>query len=228
MTVIVLLSGGQDSTTSLFWARAKWPDASIYALSVRYGQRHSIELEAANTIAEMAGCTEHHVIELDVLAHLSDSDLVRSKTEIKAAGGYADAEMPEGLPTSFVPGRNAFFLLTAAAFAVKVGAKHIVTGVCETDYSGYPDCRESFIDAMERMIDLAMPSSCGPFSIHAPLMHLDKAATVQLARQLPGCWEALAHTVTCYEGQHPGCRVCPACTLRARGFAAAGELDPAT
>lgn len=225
--IVILLSGGQDSTTSLFWAKHTWPVAPIYAVSMRYGQRHQVEVERARWIADIAGCAGHTVFELDVLAQLGDSALVNTTSPIEAQGGYADREAPEGLPTSFVPGRNAFFLLTAAAYAVKVGARRIVTGVCETDYSGYPDCRAAFISSMEAMLNDAMPSSCGPFLIHAPLMKLDKAATVRLALTLDGCYEALAHTVTCYEGKVPGCGACPACVLRAQGFAAAGVPDPA-
>lgn len=100
--------------------------------------------------------------------------------------------------------------------------------LCVKDFSGYPDCRESFIRASEQAIAEGMPSSALPIRIHTPLMHMDKAATVRLARRIPGCWEALALTVTCYEGQRPGCAACPACLLRARGFDLADEVDPAS
>lgn len=135
--------------------------------------------------------------------------------------------MPEGLPTSFVPGRNALFLTLAGAVAVKLGAKSIVTGTCQTDYSGYPDCRREFIDAQELALTLAMPSSSGPIKIHTPMMFMTKAETVSLARSLQGCWDALALSITCYNGQRPGCGTCPACVLREKGFAEAGESDPA-
>ena len=112
--------------------------------------------------------------------------------------------------------------------AVREGARDVVTGTCQTDYSGYPDCRREFVDAFEKALTLAMPSSCGPVRVHTPLMYLTKAETVRLARRLgQGCWDALALSVTCYEGQRPGCGSCPACDLRARGFAEAGEVDPA-
>jgi len=110
---------------------------------------------------------------------------------------------------------------------VQLGAKDIVTGVCQTDYSGYPDCRREFIDAFEKMITLAMPSSVGPMRVHTPLMYLTKAETVRLAGRLPECTEALAHTITCYQGKRPGCGECGACVLRAKGFAEAGRKDPA-
>jgi 7-cyano-7-deazaguanine synthase len=220
---VVLLSGGQDSTTCLFWARERF---EVHAVAIWYGQRHAVEIESADRIAALAGAT-FMVLRQPVLADLGDSALVRSAQAIQGDGGREDAKAPNGLPTSFVPGRNLFFLATAAAYAAKIGARDIVTGVCQTDYSGYPDCRREFIDATEKAITLAMPSSAGPFTIHTPLMALTKAATVHLARSLPGCWDALAYSVTCYEGKLPGCGKCPACDLRGKGFAQAGYPDPA-
>jgi 7-cyano-7-deazaguanine synthase len=153
---------------------------------------------------------------------------VRSSDELAASGGYVDDQMPEGLPTSFVPGRNLLFLSVAAAYAVKNGIKDVVTGVCHTDYSGYPDCRKVFVDAMRETVNLAMPSSAGPIHIHTPLMHLNKRATVLLAAELgDDCWRALGLTVTCYEGLRPGCGECPSCKLRVDGFKRAGLKDPA-
>ena len=222
---VMLLSGGQDSTTSLFWARTKFDE--VVAVSFDYRQRHRAELDAAAAVATLAGVKEHYVIDAGFLADLGGSSLVDASKGIVASGGHADAEMPHGLPNTFVPGRNLFFLSAAAAVAVKVGAKDIITGVCQTDYSGYPDCREEFVQAMAKAATLAMPSSAGPLRIHTPLMHLTKAESVQLARRLDGCWEALALSLSCYEGQRPGCGVCPACVLRRAGFEAAGEVDPA-
>lgn len=223
---VVLLSGGQDSTTALYWAKANGFDP-LYALNVQYGQRHASEIKAAKIIAAHAGA-KYETLRLDVLAALGDSALVDTAKPLEASGGYVDEAMPEGLPTSFVPGRNAFFLLTAAAFAVKVGAKAIVTGVCQTDYSGYPDCRAPFIDRMAVMLNAAMPSSCGPFTIYTPLMDLTKAETVKLMRSYGDeAWWALGQTVTCYNGLRPGCGLCPACLLRIAGFEEAGEKDPA-
>lgn len=222
---IVLLSGGQDSTTCLFWAATMFDE--VRAVSIFYGQRHKAEVGAATAIAKAASVA-HDVIALPVLGDLSDSDLVREGTAILGAGGRPDATMPQGLPTSFVPGRNALFLTVAAAYAVKHGARDIVTGVCQTDFSGYPDCRREFIDAQEKALTLAMPSSAGPIQIHTPLMLMTKAETVRLARRLPGCWEALRHSITCYNGVAGGCGTCPACALRAKGFAEAGESDPAS
>lgn len=224
MKAVVLLSGGQDSTTSLYWAKMNFDQ--VLAVSVNYGQRHNAELEAAGEIAKRAG-VPRELLTLALLAQIGDSDLVKPDTLIMASGGRQDAKMVDGLPTSFVPGRNLLFLGAAAAFAVKHGIKDIVTGVCQADYSGYPDCRREFIDSFERTATLAMPSSSGPIRVHTPLMNISKAESVALARRLPGCWEALALSITCYEGKRPGCGKCPACELRAKGFAEAGETDPA-
>lgn len=221
---IVLLSGGQDSTTCLFWARQQFDE--VIAASIFYGQRHAAELQAARDIAEAAK-VPHSEIALSALGDIGDSALVRKDLELAGSGGRPDAAMPEGLPTSFVPGRNLLFLAVAGALAVKHGVKDIVTGVCQTDFSGYPDCRREFVDSMERTLGLAMPSSSGPFRIHTPLMHLTKAETVKLATRLPGCMNAMRLSVTCYHGQRPGCGTCPACALRAKGFTEAGIPDPA-
>lgn len=221
---VVVLSGGQDSTTCLFWARQRWE--GLVAVSFDYGQRHRAELEAARRVAALAGAA-HTVLPLEALAALGGSALV-SSAPLQGEGGFGDAEAPAGLPTSFVPGRNLVFLALAGALAVREGARDVVLGVCQADYSGYPDCRESFVRAAEEAINQAMPSSCGPLAVHAPLLHLTKAEAVLLARGLPGCWEALAETVTCYEGKRPGCGACPACGLRRKGFAEAGLEDPAS
>jgi 7-cyano-7-deazaguanine synthase len=217
---VVLLSGGQDSTTALFWAMHKF--GKVYALSIFYGQRHSKELECAAKVAEIAG-VEHSVLHFPALGDIGNSALVDRRIELKAT---------EGLPTSFVPGRNLLLLGLAGAYACKVASKHIVTGVCETDFSGYPDCRQDFVDSMEKSLTLAMRGVGGPFSIHTPLMNLTKCETVRMARHLDivfsgKVWYALANTLTCYNGVPGGCGKCASCELRAKGFAEAGELDPA-
>ncbi|MEX0828602.1 MAG: 7-cyano-7-deazaguanine synthase, partial [Haliea sp.] len=127
-----------------------------------------------------------------------------------------------GLPNTFVPGRNIIFLTFAAALAFQKGIEHLVTGVAQTDYSGYPDCREETITALEKTINLGMETE---FQIHTPLMHLSKAETVRLARDV-GALEAMADTQTCYQGKRPPCGECPACELRAKGFKEAGIRDP--
>lgn len=219
---IVLLSGGQDSTTCLGWAKQRF---DCIALSLNYGQKHVSELEAAMLIAAHFD-VPRIVEEFPVLSSIGGSALVGDGA-LKLDGGYGDREAPNGLPTSFVPGRNLLFLGLAGALAVKHGAKHIVTGVCQTDYSGYPDCRAEFINAMATAINEAMPSESGPLWIHAPLMNLTKAETVQMAHDTPGTWEALKHSITCYNGLHGGCGECGACDLRQKGFAEAGLSDPA-
>jgi 7-cyano-7-deazaguanine synthase len=221
---IVLFSGGQDSTTCLFWARTYFDE--VRALSIRYGQRHATEIAAAAHISGLAD-VPHDVIDVGALfAGLSDSALVTS-APLQASGGHDDVGASGGLPTSFVPGRNLLFLAIAGAYAVQHAAHDIVLGVCQTDYSGYPDCREAFIAAMQTTLNWAMPTSTGPFRVHAPLMNLTKVETVRLADRLPGCWDALAFAVTCYEGHRPGCGQCAACELRRKGFADADEIDPA-
>jgi 7-cyano-7-deazaguanine synthase len=229
MKTIVLLSGGQDSTTCLFWAistLALGKASDVVAVSARYGQRHSAELMAAQQIAQLAG-VEHVVLDLPTLAQIGGSALVDASVPLTGDGGHVDEAMPQGLPTSFVPGRNAFFILAAAARGVRRGISTSVTGGCQTDYSGYPDCRRDFIDSMERMLTLAMPSSCGPFHVLTPLMRMTKAQTVDLAHQLGSqCWLAIAKSITCYNGKRPGCGACGACDLRAKGFDEARFLDP--
>lgn len=221
---VVLLSGGQDSTTCAYIARMLFDE--VHAISIHYGQRHASELEAAERTARAIDAT-FELLTAPALAAIGGSALVDAGAPLCSSGGIPDVGAPNGLPTSFVPGRNLWFLAMAASVAVREGAHDIFTGTCQTDYSGYPDCREEFIRAAELAIAQAMPSSAGPLRLHTPLMHIDKAATVRLARRLPGCWEALAWSVTCYEGRLPGCGACPACVLRARGFEAAGEPDPA-
>lgn len=233
-SAVVLLSGGQDSTTCLYWQRdrAHVEGGRTLAIAFDYGQRHHRELEAARKIAAQAGVPFQLLNIEAAMADLHpDSALVgegAASRPLTADGGAADVHAPNGLPSSFVPGRNLLFMAFAASYAVARGISRVVTGVCQTDFSGYPDCRREFVDAMERAASLAMPSSAGPIVIDTPLMYMTKAESVRLAETLPGCMAALAHSVTCYEGKRPGCGVCPACVLRARGFAECGLVDPST
>lgn len=201
---LCVLSGGQDSTTALYWARRHLGHFG-YALTFEYGQSHAEEVTAARLIAQQAGA-DGEVVRVPVL---SDSSL-NSKSE----------ERYLGLPDTFLPGRNLLFLVLAAQRAFKLGVHHVVTGVCQTDFSGYPDCRRSFVDSLQQTLALAME---WPVQIHTPLMHLTKAQTVQLAVELD-CMDAIAGTITCYRGY--GCGKCEACKLRARGFKEAGIEDP--
>lgn len=243
--VLVLLSGGQDSTTCLAWARDTYPDARIHALTAFYAQRHEAEINAAIDIAQMLGCASHSIVDLSGALGASNAALLaKSDDTLRGDGGIVDEQMPQGLPTSFVPGRNLVFLAVAAAHAAARGATVIVTGVCQTDYSGYPDCRADFIDAMSGAVNEAMPTALRPILILTPLMRITKADTVALMVGLAtkaardggsngddwretDVWRALGRSVTCYHGKHPGCGTCPACALRVKGFDEAGAVDPA-
>ncbi len=211
---IVVLSGGQDSTTCLYWALDRFGDAGVEALTFDYGQRHRIELECAAKVAQYAGVA-HTTLPIDTFSALGGNALTDSGMQV--------AEPPDnGLPNTFVPGRNLIFLTFATAFAWQRGIGDLVTGVAQTDYSGYPDCRRETIDAMEKTLKLGMERT---FTIHTPLMNLSKKETVELARDL-GALDAMAMTHTCYNGERPPCGECPACRLRARGFQEAGVADP--
>jgi 7-cyano-7-deazaguanine synthase len=213
---VVLLSGGQDSTTCLYWSIDRFGTDAVTAMSFDYGQRHRIELACAEKLAADAGVT-HVRLPIDTFAALGGDALTDRAIDVRE-GVDADS----GLPNTFVPGRNLVFLTYAAAYACKRGIGHIVTGVAQTDYSGYPDCREDTILALGEALRLGMESTV---QIHTPLMHLSKKQTVELARDL-GALPAMAHTHTCYNGRQPPCGECAACRLRAKGFAEAGLVDP--
>ncbi|GEO97758.1 7-cyano-7-deazaguanine synthase QueC [Methylobacterium haplocladii] len=221
---LVLFSGGQDSTTCLAWALDRFP--RVETLGFDYGQRHRIELDCRARLRKgLTGLDQtwwrrlgrDHTIDLAALGEVSDTALTR-ETEI--------AMEADGLPNTFVPGRNLVFLTFAAALAYRRGLRHIVGGMCETDYSGYPDCRDDTIKALQVALNLGMQRR---FVLHTPLMWLDKAATWALAEDLGG--KALVDLVvegshTCYLGERGerhdwgyGCGTCPACELRAKGFA---------
>lgn len=214
---MVVLSGGQDSVTCLYWAKARFTE--VHAISFHYGQRHERELVAASVIAEGAG-VPHEVVDLRGYGKLAKSALTDPTIDVSATGGH------QGLPSTFTPGRNLVFLTVAASAALVKGINTLVTGVCQTDYSGYPDCRRETMDALERAIERG--NGIERFWISTPLMYLNKAQSVILARTLSEeCWKALALSVTCYHGRVPGCGECPACELRAKGFKEAGFEDPA-
>ena len=215
-SAVVVLSGGQDSTTCLYWALERFDPVLVQALTFDYGQRHRIELDCARDVAQFAG-VRHSVLPINTFAALGGNALTQEDIAV--------GTMPEeGLPNTFVPGRNLVFLTFAAAFAYQREIPNLVTGVAQTDYSGYPDCRESTLIALERALSLGMEFD---FKLHTPLMSLSKQATVELAVNL-GAMPAMALTHTCYEGMRPPCGRCPACELRAKGFAEAGVEDPLT
>ena len=213
---LVVLSGGQDSTTCLYWAMERFGAGQVSAVTFDYGQRHRIELDCAAAIAA-AAAVPHTVLPIDTFAAIGGDALTDPSL---AVDDYDDEE--DGLPTTFVPGRNVVFLTFAAAYAWRQGIRHLVTGVAQTDYSGYPDCRAETIASLETTLRLAMESDV---EIHTPLMNLSKRETVELAVAV-GALEAMALTHTCYRGERPPCGTCPACVLRAKGFGEAGVDDP--
>ncbi len=213
---LVVLSGGQDSTTCLYWAIENFGRANVDTVTFDYGQRHRIELECAGRVAEFAGVTSR-VLPIDTFKALGGDALTDDAIEVAQ-----EIDADSGLPNTFVPGRNLVFLTFAAALAWRGGIANLVTGVAQTDYSGYPDCRESTIASLQETLRLGMDFDV---RIHTPLMHLSKKETVELARDLGGL-QAMALTHTCYNGARPPCGECPACELRARGFTEAGIEDP--
>jgi 7-cyano-7-deazaguanine synthase len=213
---LVLLSGGQDSTTCLYWAIERFGRDKVASVSFDYGQRHRIELECAKKIADFAGVS-NLVLPIDTFAALGGNSLTDADITVQAG-----TDPHTRLPNTFVPGRNLVFLTFAAALAYQRNTTHLVAGVAQTDYSGYPDCREETLRLLQTALQKGMESKV---QIHAPLMHLSKKQTVELAEAL-GALPAMALTHTCYNGERPPCGHCPACQLRAKGFAEAGVADP--
>ncbi len=213
---LVVLSGGQDSTTCLYWAIKRYGVNAVDTVTFDYGQRHRIELDCASRVAAFAG-VPNSLLPIDTFSALGGDALTDPDIEIAS-----DVEEDSGLPNTFVPGRNLIFLTYAAAYAYQRGIGHLVTGVAQTDYSGYPDCREGTMTSLQQTLRLGMESE---ITIHTPLMHLSKKETVELARDL-GALPAMKYTHTCYNGERPPCGACAACELRAQGFAAAGIEDP--
>jgi 7-cyano-7-deazaguanine synthase len=224
-SALVLFSGGQDSTTCLAWALARF--GAVETVGFDYGQRHRVELDCRTRILSRlkgefpawdAKLGEDHLVDLSVLGRLSETALTRD-SEI----AFAES----GLPNTFVPGRNLLFFTLAAAIGYRRGLKHLVGGMCETDYSGYPDCRDDTLKSLQASLSLGMDHR---FVIHTPLMWRDKRATWELARDLGG--DRLVELIreeshSCYLGErgqrHPwgyGCGDCPACDLRRRGWEA--------
>lgn len=222
---LVVLSGGQDSTTCLYFAKEH--HEQVHAVTFDYGQRHKVEVEAARIIANMAEVASHEVVEIGPILE-GTSPLVSPLAELEQ---YADAaSLPGGLEKTFVPMRNQLFLTLAANRAYCLGINHLYTGVCQEDFGGYPDCRNVFIKALERACnegtftgeDATLPN----LHIHTPLMFMSKAESVQLATKLQGCYPALAYSHTSYDGQYPPTGHDHATLLRAKGFAEADLPDP--
>ncbi|MCI7070087.1 MAG: 7-cyano-7-deazaguanine synthase QueC [Bacteroides pyogenes] len=204
---LVVFSGGQDSTTCLFWAKKHFKE--VRALSFLYGQKHQKEVELARGIAARAN-VPFDVMDVSFIGTLGRNSLTDAAMEM-------DKKKPEGsVPNTFVPGRNLFFLSIAAVYARERGIRQLVTGVSQTDFSGYPDCRDAFIKSLNVTLDLAMDEH---FVIHTPLMWIDKAETWALADELGVMDLIRRETLTCYNGiQGDGCGECPACKLRREGL----------
>lgn len=229
--VLVVLSGGQDSTTCLFWACNTFGVDNVHTLTFDYGQRHRIELEAAAKVAEMAGVYSGRREVVHVPQILVSTSPLVSGCELEQ---YTDAQQMEETigdrrELTFVPMRNALFITIAANRAEAYGCTHIVLGVCQMDNANYDDCREVFIEAAEDYVNLALGHDhrgSQAIALVAPLMHFTKAETVKLAHELPGCWDALAYSHTSYDGKYPPTDMNHANVLRAQGFEEAGLPDP--
>ena len=224
---LVILSGGQDSTTCLFWAKRKFDE--IHAITFNYGQRHSREIDSAIIVASIASVNSHEIVGIpDCL--ISGSPLTSSAQLEK----YENAEQMEQVignrrELTFVPMRNALFLTIAANRAEALGIKNIVTGICQMDNANYDDCREVFLNATEQYINLALGHDhrgTEKIKLHAPLMYMSKAESVTWAYAYDECWEALAYTHTSYDGKYPPTDMNHANVLRADGFEKAGLPDP--
>jgi 7-cyano-7-deazaguanine synthase len=205
---VVVFSGGQDSTTCLVQALKEYDE--VHAITFDYGQRHKLEIEVAQALTEKLGIKAHKVMDVGLLNELAISSLTRDDIPVSH-------ELQEnGLPNSFVPGRNILFLTLAGIYAYQIGASAVITGVCETDFSGYPDCRNDFIRAMNSALVQGMDRE---LEIVTPLMWLDKAETWALADKYDALELVRNETLTCYNGIiGDGCGDCPACELRANGL----------
>ncbi len=213
-SAMVVFSGGQDSTTCLGWALRKFE--KVHTITFGYGQNHSIELLQAEKIAGKMGVS-HKIVDISFFAGLVDSALTTKGADVSERHPRL-----KKLPASYVPNRNALFLTLSHAYAQLKGCDNLVTGVCETDYSGYPDCRMVFVQAQERALNLGSDTE---LMIHTPLMYLNKAETFKLAKDCGVLDIVLEDSHTCYEGDRAvrydwgyGCGSCPACKLRAKGY----------
>lgn len=210
---LVVFSGGQDSTTCLYWAVETFDAAE--AVTYDYGQRHIKELEAARAIAAKLKIP-HRILDMSLLNQLAPSSLTRADVPVLSYGEAMEGRKAGELPSTFVPGRNMVFLAFAGILARQINAEHVVAGVSEADYSGYPDCRDAFIKSMNETINLAMDEA---IQIHTPLMLLDKKEVWALSDRLGALEVIRDQTLTCYNGiMGDGCGECPACHLRRRGL----------
>ena len=206
-SAVVTLSGGQDSSTLLFWAKKTFRE--VIAISFNYGQKHSIELEKAKNIAKIAG-VEHHILDVSLLNQLAPNALTRVDIEVPKFDGEL-----EGEPNTVVRGRNGLFAWITSIFASTHNITNVVLGVCQTDFSGYIDCRDMFVKSLQTAINLGVDDK---IVIHTPLMWLDKIETWQLADELGVLDIIEKETHTCYQGVEGGCKICPSCVLRERAL----------
>ncbi|KMV30630.1 7-cyano-7-deazaguanine synthase [Photobacterium swingsii] len=205
---VVVFSGGQDSTTCLIQAIAQYDE--VHCITFDYGQRHKLEIEVAEAICKELNVTAHKVMDVGLLNELAISSLTRDSIEV------SHELQANGLPNSFVPGRNILFLTLAGIYAYQIGAESVITGVCETDFSGYPDCRDEFVKSLNQSLVLGMDRN---FTIETPLMWLNKAETWALADQSEQLTFVREKTLTCYNGIiGDGCGDCPSCDLRRAGL----------
>ena len=221
-SALVILSGGQDSTTCLGKAKQEFKD--VYTITFDYGQRHSIEVEKAEQIAKELGSAGHETIELGEILK-GTSPLISDNI----VGQYDSVEeLPEGVEPTFVAGRNILFLTIAGNRAHVLGTEHIFTGVCQEDFAGYWDCRQQFIDEMAKALSEGLYGTKSTIKIHTPLMDLTKKDSVILGKNIfkENFDSVFKLTHTCYNGLEGGCRKCHACILRDRGFIEAGMVDP--
>lgn len=211
MKVVVIFSGGQDSTTCLLWALNRFE--TVEAITFDYGQNHSVEIEQSKKICKKYS-VKQTIVDISFLDTLVESALT--------SNGDVNKINEKGLPASFVPNRNQLFITLAHAYAQKINSSYIITGVCQTDFSGYPDCREKFINAISKASNIGSDSA---ISIHTPLMNLTKAETFKMAYDESGLNTIINLSHTCYNGNRDdfhkwgyGCNDCPACKLRAKGY----------
>ncbi len=218
---LVILSGGQDSTTCLFWAKVIFPE--VHAITFDYGQRHRVEIEAAKKVASMAGVASHALFSLGpILGGMSPLTNPSEPVEQYSSFEEMDKIIGSRVEKTFVPMRNALFLTVAVNYAVIQGIEDIVVGVCEADNANYPDCRGRFLRAFEVMAGLALEKDV---RLYAPLLYLNKAHSIVLANSIPGCMDALAYSHTDYEGLYPPGNN-HSSVLRAHGFEESGFPDP--
>ena len=223
---LVVLSGGQDSTICLYWARQRFDE--VHAITFDYGQRHAIEVHAAQCVASLASVYSHEVIYVpDILKSTSP---LTSASELEQYENSAQMESVIGsrIETTFVPMRNMFFLTVAMNRAIALGCDTVITGICQSDNANYPDCTEAFRASLQDTVNgsLGLAGSVFALKIVAPLMHMTKRDSVYMAQSMPGCMQALAYSHTSYDGKYPPTDMNHANVLRAQGFEEAGVPDP--